>query len=448
MTISRIAIGTIQPGADGTLAAWSLLAVLESNGYQVQGFHDRADAVPCEGIRRITGQSPRHLDSWLMTRDVCRELFVMGSQGADLAVVAGRYDIAAGSRGGGSLDTLCQWLDLPRVVIIDAELWQRGEVVTPAFQVAGIVLDRVADVEFSDEIVADVQRCYGAPVLGVLGLLPELRSALGRSPCGANPSEAILQPLGRELQATFRPAHFWNLLDQVEEVQWDASVPLPQLGEGRPLRIAVACDDAFQCYFPDTLDVLEACGAELRAFSPLRSPELPAGTDLVYFGCGQLVRHAEELAANCCIRQALQRFAAEGKRIYAEGAGVAYLSRQMVTGSGKRLPMANVLPAVAIWQRSAPPPEPAVIHFRRSTWLGDAYQELRGYLHSQWRIDAWGTNTNLAMEGEHLGDLIGFRNVIGSRLQLNFAAQPHLLPAFFHPRTPETNAVLATREGR
>ena len=495
MTIPRIAVGTIQPGADATRAVWSLLAVLEDDSYQLQEFHYRSDAHPCDGIRRITGQGRRHLDSWLMPKTLCRELFVLGSQGSDLALVDGRYDVASlplppsdgflslsyplacrmrggsgpetsanclssprsatreiapnpqrtsysalpssGSSAGGSLDTLCQWLDLPRIVVIDAELWKRGENLDAPFPVAGILLDRVVDSREGAKLAEQLQRRWRAPVLGLLretagaGDVPARKSS---NDCSRWSDE--FRKLGADLHPTFRANLFWEIAER-GAADWEIHSPLPCLGSGQRLRIAVACDDAFQCYFSDTLDVLEACGAELRAFSPLRCPDLPAETDLVFLGCGHIERYAEELSANCCLRQSLHAYAAAGGRIYAEGAGLAYLCRHLVVGSGRRYPMVNVLPALATQVRHQATSEPAVVRFRRSTWLGKAYQELRGYLNPTWQIDSWGANTNLALEAERQGDLFGCRNVIGSRLQLNFAAQPHFLPAFFRPRMPQ-----------
>ncbi len=61
----------------------------------------------------------------------------------------------------------------------------------------------------------------------------------------------------------------------------------------RPLQVAVACDEAFGGYFPDTLEALEARGARVCDFSPLRDDRLPPGTDVVYVGCGHPELFAE-----------------------------------------------------------------------------------------------------------------------------------------------------------
>src|SRR5690606_27303091 len=128
---------------------------------------------------------------------------------------------------------------------------------------------------------------------------------------------------------------------------------LETLPESRPaaqrccVRVAVAYDDAFHCYFPDTLDLLELSGATVVNFSPLRDECLPPDTDIVYFGCGHPERFAADLAANCCMQSALRTHVCSGRRVYAEGGGLAYLCRYIKDHGGKCLPMAGILPAAA-----------------------------------------------------------------------------------------------------
>src|SRR6185436_6363029 len=84
-----------------------------------QTFLSRACFTPHDGAVVITGNAPRHLDSWLMTPDVCRQAFLRKAATADLSIVEGRFDQALTQTIGGSLDQLCEWLDLPRVAIVD-----------------------------------------------------------------------------------------------------------------------------------------------------------------------------------------------------------------------------------------------------------------------------------------------------------------------------------------
>jgi hypothetical protein len=73
--------------------------------------------------------------------------------------------------------------------------------------------------------------------------------------------------------------------------------------------------------------------------------------------------------------------------------------------------------------------------------MGEAYQELRGYLNSTWHISSWGGVCDLALQTEHQGDLVVQRNVIASRLNINFAAQPRFLQRFPSP-APASFAVV------
>jgi cobyrinic acid a,c-diamide synthase len=197
--------------------------------------------------------------------------------------------------------------------------------------------------------------------------------------------------------------------------------------------VAVAYDNAFHCYFPDTLDLLEARGARLCDFSPLRDESLPDDVDVVYLGCGCPEKYADPLSENHCMKQALRSFAAAGGRIYAEAGGLAYLCQQMVLPAGRRLPMVGALPAVASRVAQPQPPQPAEATLRADNWLAERGSRLRGYLNTNWRIQPIGPLVSLAKEEQLHSSLIGRDAVIGSRLHLNFAAQPAFLRRFFQP---------------
>ena len=83
--------------------------------------------------------------------------------------------------------------------------------------------------------------------------------------------------------------------------------------------MAYAQDEAFGRYFPDTLESLEALGADLVEFSPLRDERLPDGVDLVMIGCGHPDEHADLLASNMSMIAALREHVCRGRRIYSEG---------------------------------------------------------------------------------------------------------------------------------
>ena len=87
--LPRLAVGTVQVDVDLQPILWGLMEGLRRDGLQIQSFLSRACFARCAETATVTGRKPRHLDSWLMPREVCRELFAPGAQWADLAVVQG-----------------------------------------------------------------------------------------------------------------------------------------------------------------------------------------------------------------------------------------------------------------------------------------------------------------------------------------------------------------------
>jgi cobyrinic acid a,c-diamide synthase len=199
--------------------------------------------------------------------------------------------------------------------------------------------------------------------------------------------------------------------------------------------VAIALDEAFHCYFPDTLDALEMQGAQLCDFSPLRAESLPPHTDLVLLGCGHPERYAARLAANVCLKQALLSHVRSGRRVYAEGGGLAYICEVIRVGSDV-YPMAGLLPAIARYRPTNP--QPTEFRLAHPSWLGPPQALIRGYLNGSWQLETVGPLINFVDDPEHRLDLVGFRQVIGSRVHLHFSAQPSMLHTLLHPLPSRT----------
>jgi cobyrinic acid a,c-diamide synthase len=380
--------------------------------------------------------SARHLDSWLMSPEVGREIFVHGSRSCDLAVVEGRYDVARtpGETGGGSLDELCRWLDLPRVVVLDvAELDACRLPPRPAAD--ALLLDRTnGSAEFA-RLQTRFESLWGIPVVGGLERLDDCRAQMWQLGPGEAPPKKISRLLGDSLARGLR---LDRLLSLAAERQF-APVTTARLSAGQHLAevsVAVAYDEVFNCYFPDTLDLLELQGASVRTFSPLHDEGIPDGTDVVYLGCGHPENADARLAANQCMKMSLCKHVFAGGRVYAEGGGLAYLCESIDRGDGQRTPMVGLLPAVARLNVDAPPPEPVEVTLAQGNWLGEGWSQLRGYLNRRWELLPTGEMTRYAAEAGHELDLLGTAQAVGSRIHLNFAAQPEFLRAFFAPHPP------------
>jgi cobyrinic acid a,c-diamide synthase len=142
------------------------------------------------------------------------------------------------------------------------------------------------------------------------------------------------------------------------------------------------------------------------------------------------------LGANLCMRSSLCEHVIGGGRVYAEGGGLAYLCESIDLGRGRFMSMAGLIPAIARLNMMSPPPEPVAITLAQGNWLGEGWSQLRGYLNKRWDIVPTGHLTKYAAETGHELDLVGTAQAVGSRIHLNFAAQPEFLRAFFAPHPP------------
>jgi cobyrinic acid a,c-diamide synthase len=203
------------------------------------------------------------------------------------------------------------------------------------------------------------------------------------------------------------------------------------------LSVAIAYDEAFNCYFPDAFDLLELHGASLVDFSPLRDEGLPAEAELVCLGCGHPERHAATLSENHCMKAALRSHLTRGARIYGEGGGAAYLCQHMETPTGELKRMVGVLPAAARLKPTPVPPSPVQVTLSRPNWLGKSGTRLRGYRNPNWDIQPLGEAASYVAEQQHRGELLGSFQAIGSLLHLHFAGMLTLLRRFLRPEVPE-----------
>jgi cobyrinic acid a,c-diamide synthase len=110
---------------------------------------------------------------------------------------------------------------------------------------------------------------------------------------------------------------------------------------GRPV-VAVAGGAAFTFCYTETVELLNAAGADVVTVDPLRDEALPPGTGALVLGGGFPEMHASDLSGNEPLRADVARLARSGAPVVAECAGLLYLAREL-----DGLPMCGVLDATA-----------------------------------------------------------------------------------------------------
>ncbi|MDE2842106.1 MAG: cobyrinic acid a,c-diamide synthase, partial [Chloroflexota bacterium] len=129
---------------------------------------------------------------------------------------------------------------------------------------------------------------------------------------------------------------------EMEDPQVYPAEPQP-----RRARIAVAQDKAFSFYYQDSLDLLEAWGAELVPFSPLTDREVPRGVGGIYIGGGFPEMFAEELSGNTPMLESMRDALKREVPVYAECGGLMYLGQSLSDLDGNDFPMVGALPVIS-----------------------------------------------------------------------------------------------------
>jgi cobyrinic acid a,c-diamide synthase len=376
-----------------------------------------------------------------MPPDVCRDVFARGCRHAELAVVEGTLEEVGPGLGPypfvrpGRLGPIAETLDLPLIALVDCPATNEFHLPRLSAPVDGILLDNLACAADFDRIRQLISHVWKRPVIGAVEALPEERLALSKLTADATVPDAIV---GRLAHSFLKFADLSAIRAVAEARPLTARAVPPGHTAGRRFRVAYAHDEAFGAYFPDTLETLEALGAELVEFSPLRDEALPRGADLVMIGCGFPDKHAEALTANLSLISALRQHVCQGNRIYSEGGGTAYLGRSMIL-EDKQVPAAGILPFDAVVIPGCKAPKPVIRTLLRDGWLGAAGTAVRGYRSMRWKLlpaadpdDCPAVSGALARERD-----IYFRHhAVGSLIHLHLASLPQVVSAFAGHRRP------------
>ena len=116
------------------------------------------------------------------------------------------------------------------------------------------------------------------------------------------------------------------------------------------VKIAVAKDKAFNFYYPENLEIMEAKGVEIVYFSPLADEEVPEDVDGLYIGGGFPEEFASELASNGKAKRSVKAAIEKGLPTLAECGGFMYLTESIETTEKKKYDMVGVIPGTVQMQ--------------------------------------------------------------------------------------------------
>ena len=355
MRIPRIIIAGTHSGCGKTSVATGLLRALLRRGTSVQPYKVGPDFLDPPHLELAAGRPCRNLDGWMLPQSALIEVFARSADGVGAAVIEGMmglYDGVGGAGDEGSTAEVARWLGAPVILVVDVSSSARSAaaaalgftVFDPQLNVAGVIANRAGGPRHV-QTLRDALGSSGIPLLGALPTNPDYAVAerhLGLLPADEATVDALADAVAEsvDLDAVL---HIARTAPPLVIAGASAFPPMPLAPS---VRIGVARDEAFSFYYQDALEMLEAHGAQLVSFSPLRDAEIPP-VDGLYLGGGYPEAHAEALASNRPMRQAVAAAVRDGMPIYAECGGLLYLTERIEDEAGRGHAMVGAVSGVA-----------------------------------------------------------------------------------------------------
>jgi cobyrinic acid a,c-diamide synthase len=362
----RIIVAGVRGGSGKTTLSLAITASLRSaHGLKVIPYKKGPDYIDAGWLSMAAHHSCYNLDPFLVSKEKVVNSFLDHFVG-DIAVIEGNRGLFDGMDAEGAYSTaeLAKLIKTPVILIVDCTKMTRttaaviqgvtnfdGDVM-----IKGIVLNQIAGSRHESVIREALERYCSVPVVGAIpklrrgdmperhmGLTPhyEHKDAKGVISFAETLAEKYLDMLkiidiARSVEALDMPLS--------ESITAPCLSSVKAMGLGKNIRIGIFRDAAFQFYYPENIEELQKCGAEIVGINALESTALPP-VDALYIGGGFPETNALKLARNESFKFSLKDAADRGLPIYAECGGLMFLGEAIIM-AGQRYQMAGIFPLV------------------------------------------------------------------------------------------------------
>ncbi len=343
-------------GAGKTIFTVGLTFCLKAKGLKIANFKKGPDYIDAGWLTAISGRPCRNLDPFLLTDRQNLSVFYQGIQDSpDLVIIEGNRGLFDGVdwQGTCSSASLARLLKCPILLVIDCTKATRSiAALVKGFvefekdlTISGVILNNIARPRHETIIRQAIENFVGVPVLGFLPKLKHLPSERHLGLITSQEYHLKFLPLLKEaMESNVDLEKIMEIASKAEPLSIPVLSPLNNEKEGlfRGLKVGIFYDRAFQFYYPENLQILEALGATLVFINALEDRSLPP-VDAIYIGGGFPEVYAEALAENESLRKDVFLAGEEGIPIYAECGGLMYLGKE-IRWQGKDYPMVGLFP--------------------------------------------------------------------------------------------------------
>jgi len=390
LVIMTVIIAGERSGVGKTTITLSILSFLAKNNLKTQSFKVGPDYIDPMFHSKITRRSCRNLDPILTSENYVKCCYNYHLNQVDYAIIEGVMGLFDGVflpdfintnkdqsiNDYGSTAHLARLLNLPVILVVDcsklsnsvAAIIHGFNTFDPQVKIIGVILNKVGS-DRHLKLLENALKSLNIKIIGVFKRQDNI--TIGDRHLGLIPTEEIsnFQNIVDQLAILAQNCLNWDILlpllktnsvanlscqfqsENTQERclyylkdQQEKSLYFPSL---KPIKIAVAKDQAFNFYYQDNLDLLQAMGAELIEFSPLVDQTLPNDLKGLYLGGGFPEIFAQQLTENITLKQQLKTLINQGLPTYAECGGLMYLCDRIVDFEDKSFPMVNIFPTAA-----------------------------------------------------------------------------------------------------
>jgi len=337
-----------QSGCGKTTVMLALLQSLKAQNHTLTSFKAGPDYLDPLWHQAITGRESYNLDTRMVGVENSRHLLAQQAETAEVAViegVMGLFDGRSGVGGSGSSAELAQQLNLPVFLVVDAK-GMSGSIVPLVsgfvdyaqkmqVSIVGIIANQVGSAHHASLLASALTEHQMPPLIAWMEKsapnLPERHLGL------VQPSEVAIPDL--------LPFFHWLHHDIVSLFSDSQDNAMPPVASRNLAGISIAiARDAASCFtYPANIDFLQAQGANICYFSPIKGDAIPETADAVWLPGGYPELFAESLEKSNTW-SSLQKFIEANKPVLAECGGAMMLGESLIDLTGKSWSMANVLP--------------------------------------------------------------------------------------------------------
>lgn len=343
--LPRLMIAAPSGRSGKTVTTMGIMRALTSAGIDVRPFKKGPDYIDPGWHFLACGKTSRNLDSKFMSDEVMRSVLCDVAADGDVAIIEAAMGFYDGSdlEGSSSSANVAKATGTPVVLVIDATRMTRTVAAVvmgcmhfdPEVRIAGVIVNHVRGKRHATRIREAVEHYCGIPVLGAIPetdklTIPDRHLGLVNG-VEYDPADAFLDGVAEVVRENVDLDKLMDIVRSAEPLRC-APFSYPSLQDfGKDaVNIAVVRDRAFNFYYEENLQALEAAGAHLVFADALADSALPADIDGLYIGGGFPESYAAELEANESFRASVKSAIEAGIACVAECGGLMYLMRSII----------------------------------------------------------------------------------------------------------------------